>query len=101
MTTTQFSARVLCPTFPRSEQALKSWFTRTVYKGLNAVERTSCRLKGYSRIVTGDNKLSISFLARLLSGCRDLLVMSFDPSLNKDCKLSSALVQTTELISCE
>lgn len=43
----------------------KSCFSRTLYKGRNAVERMFCRLKDYRRIATRYDKLANNFLAAI------------------------------------
>lgn len=43
----------------------KSCFSKTLYKGRNAVERMFCRLKDYRRIATRYDKLATNFLGAI------------------------------------
>lgn len=43
----------------------KSCFSKTLYKGRNAVERMFCRLKDYRRIATRYDKLATNFLSAI------------------------------------
>ena len=42
-----------------------SCFSKTLYKGGNAVERMFCRLKDYRRIATRCHKLAVNFLGAI------------------------------------
>ena len=52
------------PNIPsKTNRRWKSCFSKTLYKGRNAVERMFCRLKDYRRIATRYDKLAANFLA--------------------------------------
>ena len=54
------------PNIPsKANRRWKSCFSRTLYKGRNAVERMFCRLKDYRRIATRYDKLSANFLSAI------------------------------------
>ena len=61
------------PNIPsKANRRWKSCFSRTLYKGRNAVERMFCRLKDFRRIATRYDKLATNFLAMVQlaqSGC--------------------------------
>ncbi len=43
----------------------KSCFSKTLYKGRNAIERMFCRLKNYRRIASRYDKLAANFLGAI------------------------------------
>jgi transposase len=47
----------------KANRRWKSCFSRSLYKGRNAVERMFCRLKDYRRIATRYDKLATNFLS--------------------------------------
>ena len=49
----------------RVNRRWKSCFSKTLYKGRNAVERMFCRLKDYRRIATRYDKLATNFLGAI------------------------------------
>lgn len=49
----------------QGEPPLESCFSKTLYKGRNAVERMFCRLKDYCRIATRYDKLAANFLSAI------------------------------------
>ncbi|MDG5487391.1 IS5 family transposase [Sphingomonas sp. BGYR3] len=52
------------PNIPsKANRRWKSFFSKTLYKGRNAVERMFCRLKDYRRIATRYDKLATNFLS--------------------------------------
>ena len=52
------------PNIPsKANRRWKSCFSRTLYKGRNAVERMFCRLKDYRRIATRYDKLARNYLS--------------------------------------
>jgi transposase len=52
------------PNIPsKVNQRWKSCFSKTLYKGRNAVKRMFCRLKDYRRIATRYDKLATNFLS--------------------------------------
>ncbi len=52
------------PNIPsKTNRRWKSCFSRTLYKGRNAIERMFCRLKDFRRIATRYDKLATNFLA--------------------------------------
>lgn len=54
------------PNIPsKANRRWKSCFSRTLYKGRNAVERMFCRLKDYRRIATRYDKLAANFLSAI------------------------------------
>ena len=54
------------PNIPsKSNRRWKSCFSRTLYKGRNAVERMFCRLKDFRRIATRYDKLAANFLSAI------------------------------------
>ena len=54
------------PNIPcKANRRWKSCFSRTLYKGRNAVERMFCRLKDYRRIATRYDKLATNFLGAI------------------------------------
>lgn len=54
------------PNIPsKSNRLWKSCFSRTLYRGRNAVERMFCRLKDYRRIATRYDKLAANFLSAI------------------------------------
>jgi transposase len=61
------SQRALDPGFLHSapNRRWKSCFSRTLYKGRNAVERMFCRLEDYRLIATRYDKLANNFLAAI------------------------------------
>lgn len=54
------------PNIPsKANRRWKSCFSRSLYKGRNAVERMFCRLKDYRRIATRYDKLATNFLGAI------------------------------------
>jgi transposase len=54
------------PNIPsKANRSWKSCFSRSLYKGRNAVERMFCRLKDYRRIATRYDKLATNFLGAI------------------------------------
>ncbi len=54
------------PNIPsKANRRWKSCFSKTLYKGRNAVERMFCRLKDYRRIATRYDKLATNFLSAI------------------------------------
>ncbi|WP_229839352.1 IS5 family transposase [Sphingomonas glacialis] len=54
------------PNIPsKANRRWKSCFSRSLYKGRNAVERIFCRLKDYRRIATRYDKLATNFLGAI------------------------------------
>ena len=54
------------PNIPsKANRRWKSCFSKTLYKGRNAVERMFCRLKDYRRIATRYDKLATNFLGAI------------------------------------
>ena len=54
------------PNIPsKANRRWKSCFSRSLYKGRNAVERMFCRLKDYRRIATCYDKLATNFLGAI------------------------------------
>ena len=52
------------PNIPsKATRRWKSCFSKTLYKGRNAVERMFCRLEDYRRIATRYDKLAANFLS--------------------------------------
>jgi transposase len=49
----------------QGEPALESCFSRSLYNGRNAVERTFCRLKDYRRIATRNDQPANTFLGAI------------------------------------
>lgn len=49
----------------KANRRWKSGFSRTLYKGRNAVERMFCRLKDYRCIATRYDKLATNFLGAI------------------------------------
>jgi len=50
---------------PKSNRRWKSCFSKTLYKGRNAIERMFCRLKDCRRIATRYDKLAANFLGNI------------------------------------
>jgi transposase len=50
---------------PKSNRRWKSCFSKTLYKGRNAIERMFCRLKDCRRLATRYDKLAANFLANI------------------------------------
>ena len=50
---------------PKSNRRWKSCFSKTLYKGRNAIERMSCRLKDCRRLATRYDKLAANFLGNI------------------------------------
>lgn len=50
---------------PKANRRWKSCFSKTLYKGRNAVERMPCRLKDYRRIATRYDKLATNLLGTI------------------------------------
>lgn len=50
---------------PKANRRWKSCFSKTLYKGRNAVERMFGRLKDYRRIATRYDKLATNFLGAI------------------------------------
>ncbi len=54
------------PNIPsKTNRRWKSCFSKTLYKGRNAVERMFCRLKDFRRIATRYDKLATNFLGAI------------------------------------
>lgn len=54
------------PNIPsKANRRWKSCFSKTLYKGRNAVERMFCRLKDYRRVATRYDKLAANFLGAI------------------------------------
>ena len=50
---------------PKSNRRWKSCFSKTLYKGRNAIERMFCRLKDCRRLATRYDKLAANFLGNI------------------------------------
>jgi transposase len=50
---------------PKSNRRWKNCFSKTLYKGRNAIERMFCRLKDCRRIATRYDKLAANFLGNI------------------------------------
>ena len=48
---------------PKRTRLWKSCFSKTLYKGRNAIERMFCRLKDFRRVATRYDKLATNFLS--------------------------------------
>ena len=55
------------PNIPsKANRRWKSCFSRTLYKGRNAVERMFCRLKDWRRVATRYDKLAANYAATVM-----------------------------------
>ncbi len=50
---------------PKCNRRWKSCFSKTLYKGRNAIERMFCRLKDCRRLATRYDKLAANFLGNI------------------------------------
>ena len=50
---------------PKANRRWKSCFSRSLYKGRNAIERMFCRLKDCRRLATRYDKLAANFLGNI------------------------------------
>ena len=50
---------------PKSNRRWKSCFSKTLYKGRNAIERMFCRVKDCRRLATRYDKLAANFLGNI------------------------------------
>ena len=50
---------------PKSTRLWKSCFSKTLYKGRNAIERMFCRLKDCRRLATRYDRLATNFLGSI------------------------------------
>ena len=48
---------------PKANRRWKNCFSRTLYKGRNAIERMFCRLKDFRRVATRYDRLAANYLA--------------------------------------